>query len=326
MDGRYSEALERQLELIRYWNSDRGLRAGEALRQSLLPVLGATPSPDHIRRMRALEVEDGETYYVSGELAAVIKQAADVLPAGSVLDLATLPSFAGWVYLGRGLPLPIPLQLPTEDAIPWHWNHLEQGGAVWLRGMSWCVGVGGIEPDDPRRHWTSADVIANANEISATYYIEDPSTGRLELHSSMAWPAGQPWDQWNQKIDPVVTEEYEGFKACRGFLLAFFAFVQQRILAYREQRADRPTRRRLAPYMNTEPVIRVIELRRREYARHTTDERRDMEWSCQWITRGHWHRYHTRDGLQPRWVAPYIKGDPTKPLKTPRADVFAVVR
>jgi hypothetical protein len=113
-------------------------------------------------------------------------------------------------------------------------------------------------------------------------------------------------------------------------LLLFTAgrrFLNQAILTTASHRPERAIRRRLERegYQH-EPLIRVIELRRREYERHEPDERRDVEWSCQWITRGHWHRYHTKDGLQPRWVAPYLKGPSDTPLKRPRADVFAVVR
>jgi hypothetical protein len=112
-----------------------------------------------------------------------------------------------------------------------------------------------------------------------------------------------------------------------NYLAAFFTFIQQRIfVANARPIAHRAKRRQLRAVLMQEPLVRVIELRRREHLPRESTEHEPAEWSCHWLVRGHWHRYHTREGLQPRWVNPYVKGPDDKPFKAPRATVYEVVR
>ena len=73
-------------------------------------------------------------------------------------------------------------------------------------------------------------------------------------------------------------------------------------------------------------MVRVVELRQREYQQRDESHDTHTEYTCQWLVRGHWHQYHTRDGLQPRWVSPYVKGPSDKPLKAPTITAYEVVR
>ena len=112
-----------------------------------------------------------------------------------------------------------------------------------------------------------------------------------------------------------------------SFIGAMLLFLDQRILRYTQERPDRATRRRL-PVFEVEPVVRVIQLRRVNYQAHDSSEHEAVEWSCQWLVRGFWRNqwYPSLGYHQPKWIAPYIKGPADKPLKAPRADIFAVVR
>jgi hypothetical protein len=110
-------------------------------------------------------------------------------------------------------------------------------------------------------------------------------------------------------------------------IVAGFLLVDDRIVTTSPYRLHRAARRRLEHKgLEHEPLVRVVELRRRAHEARAHAGHMDAEWACRWLVRGHWHRYHTKNGLQPRWVSPYVKGPDDKPLKRPRAEVFAVVR
>jgi hypothetical protein len=137
-----------------------------------------------------------------------------------------------------------------------------------------------------------------------------------------SWSFGQRWSSLEQ-IDQMPAR----------YLASLCTFMQQTILVSNSVLAERHARKRLVragfPH---EPLIRVIELRRRESVlknRHEqSDNHEDMEWSCQWIVRGHWRQqfYPTKHVNQPIWITPYVKGPEDKPLKPPRATVFNVIR
>lgn len=42
-----------------------------------------------------------------------------------------------------------------------------------------------------------------------------------------------------------------------------------------------------------------------------------VDWSCQWIVRGHWRNqwYPSEGRHKQRYVPPYVKGPPDKPLR-----------
>lgn len=112
-------------------------------------------------------------------------------------------------------------------------------------------------------------------------------------------------------------------------LAASLVFINQKILTTTAMRADRATRRRLnVERFKDEPLIRVVEMRRREHQSTTSGEHDAVEWACQWVVSGHWRQqwYPSLNVYQPKWIMPYVKGPDDKPLKPPRAKVFAVVR
>jgi hypothetical protein len=113
------------------------------------------------------------------------------------------------------------------------------------------------------------------------------------------------------------------------FLLATFGqFVRQRILtSERRPVLNRGLSRRLATTFGHTPEVRVIQLRHADPA-HTTPpaNSRGVEWSCQWIVRGHWRMQPVKDGRrEARWIMPYVKGPPDKPIRV-RRRLFNVAR
>lgn len=108
---------------------------------------------------------------------------------------------------------------------------------------------------------------------------------------------------------------------------ALLMFMRQRILATSTHPIpSRQARRRIARELEHDPVVRVIELRARDYQQRDESQSRDIEYTCQWLVRGHWHQYHTKEGIQPRWVMPYVKGPSDKPLRVAEKIAYEVVR
>lgn len=107
-------------------------------------------------------------------------------------------------------------------------------------------------------------------------------------------------------------------------------FLGQRIVVRSQRVASRPAQRNAARQnFQHSPIVNVVELRRREH--HYTEREgqpNPREWSCQWLVRGHWRQqwYPSLGTHQPRWIEPYAKGPNDKPLKSPSAQIFAVVR
>jgi hypothetical protein len=113
-------------------------------------------------------------------------------------------------------------------------------------------------------------------------------------------------------------------------LASFWLFVGQKILVTRGAVPERHARKRVERAgWQSSPVVRVVQLRRREtQCQHSASAVSAAEWSCQWVVRGHWRQqfYPSKHANQPIWITPYVKGPDDKPLKPPRATVFAVVR
>jgi hypothetical protein len=111
------------------------------------------------------------------------------------------------------------------------------------------------------------------------------------------------------------------------FALAARAFLDQRIAVESRASVDRPARRR-AERLDVEPVVHVVRFRKAEGRAHGGDSPHDVEWSCQWLVRGHWrNQWHPRmQRHAPVWITPHIKGPADMPLKTPAPEVWQVAR
>jgi hypothetical protein len=161
-----------------------------------------------------------------------------------------------------------------------------------------------------------------------SYYVLDH--GRCETTGMFALSEGESLAEIEKRSHPdavrgPVTERWANTLA--RYAATSFVFLQQRLLVTTQERADRLARRRVAGRPEEEPLIRVVRLRRPQTTGEP-DDQGPVEWSCRWITRGHWRQqpYPSTGGTRPIWIAPFLKGPPDKPLKPPRATVFAVVR
>jgi hypothetical protein len=141
------------------------------------------------------------------------------------------------------------------------------------------------------------------------------------------------WNGSEHGVTHDLTSDDEKVLGAQLLLLAsFWLFVRQKILVTRGMTPARQARKRIqrADWWQARPLVRVVELRRREAVHEHAAQGNDDEhdWSCQWVVRGHWRQqfYPSTRARQPVWITPYVKGPENKPLKPPRATVFAVVR
>lgn len=294
MTGNYSEALEQQVDLWRWHATSGGRRWIEALSRT---SVGAE------QMIKAVEagLSYGEPFYWAPDLTEVVVTAAKSLPQQWCLTPEMLPEWAGFFWFARPLPLP-----PLEDS---------KGTRVSddVVAISWArmtfqsretEGIGFIAYTRPLPHHTV---------VLPAY--------------SWAWLFGESHVEASDR-DPLPANA-DSAVIRLGYFAAALAFLNQRILVAPHERAERHARRRLERDGWThEPLIRVVQLRRKERQGSGSVQPTDREYHCQWVVRGHWrqHWYPKQARHQPRWIMPHVKGPDDKPLKAPRATVFAVVR
>jgi plasmid maintenance system killer protein len=308
----YIEAMEAQFRLLRAWSGPAGQERAATMRLSLLATRGSAPSVDVFCKMRAEELETAETYYVSENICRLLQSTVGQFPKGVRPSFEMFPSTVGWVYFAN------PITIRSDAG----WG--ERDGIGHLRGFTWWTG----------RFMGAGKYTGSDNDvIGMVFYADHPVTQAIEMHSVLDWPISEPWNGWHGGTEaapwpPQADDDERAGATSRRVVLALMSFMSDSIARVDNHHPDRAARRRLERIQAAvhEPVVRVIELRRKETRGDERDDHQDVDWSCQWIVRGHWHRYRTKDGLQPRWVNPYTKGPDDKPLKPSRARVFAVVR
>jgi len=103
-------------------------------------------------------------------------------------------------------------------------------------------------------------------------------------------------------------------------------FVEQELLGHEAVRVGKHVASRIVEPHETTCNVVVL---RRQSDRHRADaEGGPVEWSHQWIVRGHWRKqFYPKAGRNvPIFIAPYIKGPADKPMKAPNPTVFSVER
>lgn len=114
-----------------------------------------------------------------------------------------------------------------------------------------------------------------------------------------------------------------------NIILSLLLFINQKILHSYNCIPGRATRKRIAnsSYPDLNSSITVVTLRK-FINRKFSSEHEEVEWTCNWIVKGHWRQqwYASSNVHRPIWIFPYIKGDLDKPFKTPSDRLFNVVR
>lgn len=240
-------------------------------------------------------LSEGETYYWAPDVCRTIVAVGSLMPQTWAFDVNSLPSPAGFFWFKGGLWWRAGDQAVGVDSICWRRGLDQNQKPAAAVGMFMANGQGQIG-------FGSMTMVQGETAEAMVQEVIDHSADQQTAAAGV----------------PIVL----GFAAC-------LTFLQQRILVAPKYRIERHARKRLehAGFQH-EPLVRVVELRRKATASKPSDDAKTVEWSHQWIVGGHWRQqwYPTLERNQPIWIMPHLKGPQDKPLKPPRAKVFAVTR
>lgn len=292
----YAEALETQLALAAALDSPHGRH----LVTDLLTAAG--DRPERLREdadFITTVLRYAECFYWDHDLASAVA-AASVGLRDWALEPSVLPATCGFFWLARPIAL--------------------AGMLRPLRAAAWMGTV--YDPSvAPDRMGAYRPIRIEEIDGARVIFFSEPEVGGLP------WPTAVIHVGSGASIDGVKREATASKLRWFG---AALAFMGQRIVVGRLERPDRAARRRLEKRgIEHVPLLRVVELRRAAGVVRPADAAvREVAWSCRWVVRGHWRQQllASRRVNRSIWVTPHLKGPPDKPLKPPRATVFAVVR
>lgn len=231
-----------------------------------------------------------DTYFWDDAIAKVVASSAELLPPESTVSGALFPRDC-WFYF------PEPMQFPDPE--------FEAGGVRSSPTRAVLFGI--------RR---SLLYVQRWRDWMGGLDVADQSRYNLEI------PLG----------DALRAPEGIGGAGAARFILAASLWVNQSVVVLREQPIERHARKR---FMRASAVpaeaIKVVTLRRAETAASGSQINPAdgaIEWSCQWIVRGHWRQqfYPSTGEHRPKWILPHVKGPEDRPLKSPTTTIFAVTR
>jgi hypothetical protein len=288
-----------------------------ALRLSLTAQADGYEDRDHRRRFGKYErrtLKHAEPYFWSRQITDAVLASSKTLPRDTRLSLA------GYQQLQSG----------------WFWFErlVDCGGVEPFAGLLWCVAdVQDAEDNNrPKRSLVVTTYHAGPRGLPQacdTAYLEDMvSLDRLFANDRR---------HDNPEVVAIHKEQTVGDEVRRpgelaglfAFLLTSLLWIDQTIVVAKDATADRAVRRRLAREgLEHDPAVRVVTLRRQSREGAASGDGEHVEWSCQWIVRGHWRQqfYPGTGERRPLFILPYVKGPEDKPLKAPAATVFAVTR
>lgn len=245
-------------------------------------------------RTEMIAMLDAKSFYWSPMMVSVVQASASALPSTTLVEPDLFPVLAGWWWFGR------------------------DNGRLVVKGASprRVAAIGWLRQED--RVWVGA--------FSADW----PELGRRELHTvwNCSLELGRTLNDISisaQRVDAIKELDYDDLLLLLRFLVGGLLFVRQRVLVATATVIGRGARKRVMK-VTTEHGLQVIHLRKAETLRGHVEHGEHKEFSCQWWVRGHWRQQPYKDGIRPKWIDPFIKGDPDKPMKTPTEKVFAVVR
>jgi hypothetical protein len=304
----YAEALEEQIRLARWCDTQHA--ASLALEYSGPKGFGTRKSDG--RAVDALDVlsrwkealTEATPFYWSPTMCDLVVAAESGL-RGMVLEEALFPAFAGYCHFARR---PVLTELPEE------WQSATAGDCE-MAGVAW---------------YPTTDSVSKRRLVTFTTFDSVTGERRAIPTSMLPWFLGDSLETTVGLCVRVGMGAHADRLAQKLRLIgSMLLLLDQTIAVATPRRVDRAAARRAEREKWTaEPIVRVVELRRRVSSASSDGEHGDVDWSCRWIVRGHWRQQWCPAAREhrPIWITPYVKGPEEKPLKPPRATVFAVVR
>jgi len=292
-----SSAVEAQAQTLRLLTRPP---AGVDLFAGLTPGEWPRVVP-HLRRLLAV----APAYYWSPPLGRVLEAMAPDFPLEWRLVPEALLTPNGWAWFDPPLTLPVAGRTPLRlAALLWGQSLLGAADVPSASFILWFAPALGSGPTLP---WVV-----------------------------VSWPLGESLAACTQAAVGAYPAKGDApaLAVALRLLAGSLALASQQLVVAPAQPLDRHTRKRVVAGgvlpLPTDPTVRVVQLRRQRAATggSAVGEHTAVEWSFQWVVRGHWRHqpYPSRGVIQPIWIHSYVKGPADKPLKTPPATVFAVVR
>ncbi len=295
--GRYSDALDAQVELFNYWSQEQN----RGLYEYALVDNGMDRGQASLLIDWAIDILTvGEPYYVSPVICELLFEAAKSIPRSWRLTEDALLTPSGFLWLKT------PFHTPEED-----------GPIV---ALGWAT----IALTSQGRYLLPSAEAPGERAVIIGYFEQLEVVPAVPMNVYL-WKFGGDLSE----IPTDVKRPQQANQLCCLFA-TLMTFLQQRILVSFKFYADRGTRRRAEKAMKRPPSDEIQVVMLRSIERRTGEgEHRDVEWACRWPVRSHWRNQPYGPAGQkhyrPKWIAPYIKGPEDKPLRHPER-LFAVVR
>jgi hypothetical protein len=363
MTARWEDALDAQLDLFTFLNTDLGRRFVEGYAWSLThdkdPIsersLIRSVLPDLPDRLRTMTLA-ADPVWVDPDMQTLWEAAAKEFVAEPLVEEDLLAPF-GFVYLPRPFPWLTKSGNTSWRAILWAKAQFKVRSGKGSEDYSQEVTMDGVvlaffhrvgDPEniefdgDPR----SGDQIAM--EAGA-------ARGSLMLDHLMPWIFDAMYDDdgsmrvpVQHKTDPDGIERMTQTKqnatanwhlespnqlARNQFnsqrpMQALWRLMQQTITTNESTRAPKPFRRRWERLKLDARPVTVIRLRRPHEEPDDDHMPRPVDWRHRWIVSGHWRQqwYPSLSLHRQIWVSGYVKGPPDKELVVRKSRVFELVR
>ena len=289
----YSDALVSQLYLLDYWRHNTEESQFICERLNGLRFNETTLMPISARNLQQSIIaifRQADTYYISEEIADVLVGGFETLPRTPLGEVRP-NSLYGWAFFQR----PIACPFPTPFGQKWEVN-----------GLAW----GPFGRD--------------SGGLNLGVFVRSPQSSHLPCSGMISWPWESGWGRTGEE----ETQAGRGLTDwVRKLAFSFFAFIRQECVSIQAAPASRPIRRHLPQGYIAEPVIKIIQLRRRSPATNG-GKSQSRDYSYRWLVRGHWRNqfYPRSQSHRPRFIPAYVKGPDDKPLKPTQSPIFAVVR
>lgn len=304
------EALQRQIELLDFIDSPAGqVLFNEYAKRS--PTSWNTFGNTITRSL-----ERGIPFFWASHLLSGVAEAAKVMPDWA-LTAAAVPVKDGFFWFEGAIDLPPHnAQEPGAlTAITWHTAAMIEGSSdEWGKIVS-------VSDEE----WASASKL-----LSVVFYCRMDGLPAAGIPVTIVpWRIGDSWQDILTKSKRLGSQDIENlsrYEMKLRLFAALLAFLEQRVVVRESHKAPRGILRHQTRWEEA-PMIEVVKLRRTYAQPITSGTKAPIDWSCQWMVRGHWRLqwYPVITKHQPIWIQPYVKGPDGKPLKA-ASKMFAVVR
>lgn len=324
MSARWEEALDAQLDIFRYCETE----LGRYIHSNWQPLTG-----DGARSSDRL-VKDGDpiSAFIDGPGSTVYEKLADRLPVMAfnadpiyvdpemmTVWQAAEPSFQPEVIRAEDFITPAGfILLPRPYAMP-----DKHGKTITFRGVLWSpINVEWRDPEGKR--WDDAPTggviltLWSWLQDRDDYYLADLAR---QTNWSLLHVMAMPFQV------SVKHEDVETPGAIVRPVQCLLRLLSQTVAAPVQERASKPFRRRWERANWPEKRVTVVRLRRPAGPEHDV-EHRTVDWSHRWLVGGHWRNqwYATLGVHRQIWISPFVKGPADKPLEVNKLRAFEWVR